>query len=80
VSGRSGDDRSDEAAGNGGENVIAIHLAPLIATGRGVQVIVTIVNALATAPVIVTHMLALSPIVVANVVMVAVVIVVVVIL
>ena len=63
-----GDYGGDDAGGDGGENVVAVDLAPLIAAGWGAEVIGAIVfDALTAAPVLGAHVVALLPLVVADV-------------
>src|SRR5580658_236485 len=71
VGGGSNDHRGDDASGDGGEDVVAVDFAPLIAMGRGAEVIgVIVVDALAAAPVFGAHVVALLPLVVADVLLV----------
>src|SRR6202000_2817650 len=68
---------SDDTGGDGGHHVVAVDLAPLIAAGRGAEVIGAVVDALTAAPVFGAHVVALLPLFVANILLVVVVVVVV---
>ena len=68
MSHRGGDDGSDDTGGDGGHDVVAVDLAPLIAARRRAEVIgAPVVHALGATPVVGAHVVALSPVVVADV-------------
>ena len=74
VSSRFGDDCGDHTCCSGGQDEVAIYLAPFIAAGRFVQMIVTVIDSFAAVPIFVAHVSALLPLFVANVMMVVMVI------
>ena len=75
--GRCSNDRGDHTGRDGGHYVVAVDLAPLIAAGRGAEVIGAVVDALTAAPVFGAHVVALLPLFVADILLVVVVVVVV---
>ena len=71
VGGGRDDYGGDDAGGDGCHDVVAVDLAPLIAAGRGAEVIALIVvDTLAAVPVFGAHMVALLPVVVVDVLLV----------
>lgn len=64
------DDGRNHACGDGGENVVAVDLTPLVASGRAAQTILAVIDALAAIPVLVTHVVAPFPFPVFHVMMV----------
>jgi len=61
------DDRSDDTGGDGGHDVVAVDLTPLIAGTRLLKVIGAVVDGLAAVPVVVIHVVAVLPFLVLNV-------------
>ena len=55
-------DRGDDARGHGGQNIIVVHLAPFIATRRGLQAMAAIIHPAAAIPVIALDASALAPV------------------
>src|SRR4051812_5280476 len=64
------DDGCDHAGGDGGKNVVAVNLAPLIASGRTAQAILAVVDALAAIPILMAHVVSAPPFPVLHVMMV----------
>src|SRR5579863_2168729 len=57
----------DNAGGYGGQDIVAVNLAPLVAARRLLQVIGAVVDGLATVPILFLHAGALLPLFVADV-------------
>lgn len=74
MGGRFCDDGGDYAGGDSCENEVAIHFAPFVAAGWGVEMVLAIVDVIAAFPVFVADVGAFLPLFMTDVVMIVVVI------
>ena len=65
----------DQARGNSGKNIVAVHLTPFITPLRSTQMVLAVVDPLAATPVLLPHPLPFSPLVMPHVLVIIVVIV-----
>jgi hypothetical protein len=71
---RSSNDRRDEPGGSRSKNIVAVHLAPFIATRRSIQMGRPVIDVLATIPIGLVHPGTLLPFLVLNILMIVVVV------
>lgn len=67
VDGRGDHNRSDDAGRDGRHHVIAVHKTPFVPVRRAAQVVLAIVDTLATIPIFMAHTLAFAPLIVLHV-------------
>ena len=63
----SGDDGEDHAGGDGGHDVVAVDLTPLVSGAGASEVVLVVVDALAAVPVLIAHVVAATPFLMADV-------------